>query len=549
MSKKAVAVLLVLIILFLTGCASGRGDNADYPSSSSDSEAYYKSDNDASGEISKKAEEAPWLPEVDSSYEIYNYDDEDYNIRENNNEKYTWINENREESTDFESMLTLSLKVDTASYSNIQRYINNRTLPPVDAVRVEEMINYFNYDAELTQKEGPFYTYSEVGPSPFDPEKLMVFLRVKTEDIKTSDLPPSHLVFLIDTSGSMASHDKLPLLKESLVMLVDSLEEKDIVSIVTYAGDARVVLTAESGSNKNSIIKAINRLSAGGSTAGSAGITTAYEIAARYFVKNGNNRVILATDGDFNVGISSIEELERFISKKRESGVNLSILGFGTGNIREDIMETLAKNGNGNYNYINEIKTAHKVLIEELGSNLYTVARDVKAQVEFNPENVKNYRLIGYENRLLDNSDFNDDRKDAGEIGAGSDVIIMFEIELNETPGGYKYSSGQSSPYNKSKYWNELFELRIRYKAINEDKSRLIVRTTTFNDVRSKNSPDYVFACAVASFGHILRDSTYSIYITPEDVLKMAESARGADVLGYRYEFINLVKEYVRITR
>ncbi|MCL2752451.1 MAG: DUF3520 domain-containing protein, partial [Firmicutes bacterium] len=361
----------------------------------------------------------------------------------------------------------------------------------------------------------------------------------------------SNLTFLIDTSGSMSSHDKLPLLKESFKLLVETLDEDDIVSIVTYAGTSKIELDGVSGADKRQITKAIDSLKAGGSTAGGKGIRTAYELAEKNFISGGNNRVILATDGDFNVGVSSNAELSRLIRDKRESGVYLSILGFGMGNIRDDLMETLSKDGNGNYSYINSLRTAQKVLVDELTGNLFTVADDVKAQVEFNPANVKSYRLIGYENRVMDDRDFADDTKDAGEIGADTDVIILFEIELHNSPGNpeMKY---QSNPPAKpadpgAPYANELFEVRIRYKDPGKSESKLIAFPVKFENVRVNGSTDLNFACSVAAFADMLRGSVYAEPLTAGKIISVAEGSLGADRGGYRADFLALVSMYRRL--
>ncbi len=465
-------------------------------------------------------------------------------------EGYLPIAEGGEKFTEDETLATFSLKVDTAAYTNVKRYIESGSLPPADAVRTEEMINYFSYDAAPIYKEGPFSFYTEVGPSPFDANKQIAFVRVMTDEVDKSELPASNLVFLIDTSGSMEAYDKLPLLKEAFGLLVETLDGDDRVSIVTYAGSSEVVISGVPGNDKSTILNAINRLTAGGSTAGADGINTAYALAEEYYLRGGNNRVILATDGDFNVGISSVSELEGFISEKRDSGMYLSVLGFGTGNLQDSTMETLAKNGNGNYSYIDSVDTAKKVLVDELGSNLFTVADDVKAQVEFNPANVKSYRLIGYENRMMDSQDFEDDQKDAGEIGAGTDVVVMFEIELQNSGGGgtLKYGPEAAAPQPASgKYGDELFEVRIRYKDPGASDSKEIDLPVTFERFLDKPSSDFGFACSVAGFGALLRGSEYAGDMTVSDMLVLAEDNLGRDEGGYRREHLRLLEEYERM--
>ena len=487
---------------------------------------------------------APTAPSSTESSSAADY----YPDSSSHGETYLVIDENLAKLTDIESTLTFSLKVDTAAYTNVARYLENGNLPPHDAVRTEELINYFSYDGDMQfLGNDPFAMYAEVGPSPFNVNRYMAFIRVKSEEIDRSNLPSSNLTFLIDTSGSMNSYDKLPLLKEAFALLVETLDEDDRISIVTYAGNSAVVLDGASGADKQQILSAINRLEASGSTAGANGIMTAYALAEKNYMQNGNNRVILATDGDFNVGTSSANELAKLVGEKRGNGVYMSILGFGTGNIRDDIMETLSKEGNGNYSYIYDLAGAKKVLVEELAANLFTVADDVKAQVEFNPQNVKSYRLIGYENRRLKNEDFEDDTKDAGEIGAGTDVIMMFELELYGTSpeSNKKYSSTNDVEPDFS---NELFELRLRFKNPGEDVSNLMIKPVYFDNIVQYGSTDYRFACSVAAFGHLLRDSEYAGSITIDDVMLIAADSLGDDSEGYRREYMKLLEQYRRIS-
>ena len=442
--------------------------------------------------------------------------------------EYLKINQNRVILAKEEPLTAFSLKVDTSSFSNVKRYIENGITPPVDAVKTEEFINYFSYEGETAPTESPFSIYTEIGDSPFDSHKKLAFIRVKTEDIKTEELPDSNLTFLIDTSGSMDSFDKLPLLKSAFGLLVQSLDENDKVSIVTYAGSSEIILDSVSGSDKETIMNAIETLTASGSTAGADGITTAYKLAEKNFKKGGNNRIILATDGDFNVGLSSLEDLEELITKKRDSGVYFSGLGFGMDNLQDDIMETLAKNGNGNYSYIDSLSTAKKVLVDEMGGNLFTVAEDVKAQIEFNPEAVKSYRLIGYENRKMTNEEFEDDKKDAGEIGAGTDVAILVELEL----------TGDKDDY---------FEVRIRYKDPGKSESKEIVEPIKAERLLSENTSDFKFASAVAMFGEILRDSAYINNANIDDVIKLAQNNLGQDRNGYRAQFLDELMKLKKI--
>lgn len=463
-------------------------------------------------------------------------------------EEYLPITENTVNEVNDNPLLTFSLKVDTASYRNVVRYLESGNLPPADAVRIEEMINYFNYDEPLEKNDSPFAIYSEIGPSPFDPNKDIAFVRVKSEDIDRSDLPKSNLTFLIDTSGSMNTYDKLPLLKSSFSLLVETLTEDDTVSIVTYAGNAGVVLNSVSGDQKDRILKAINDLEASGSTAGADGINTAYALAEKNFIAKANNRVILATDGDFNVGVSSVKELERLISDKRSSGIYLTILGFGTENLKDNKMETLAKNGNGNYSYIDSGASAKKVLVDELGSNLYTIADDVKAQIEFNPALIQSYRLIGYENRMLADKDFADDTKDAGEIGVGTDVVLMFEISRVGSTS-LKYQASSDTPRDPGEYADELFEVKIRYKDPGKSTSKLIVEPVKLDRYLSFNTSDFNFAVSIAAFGHLLKNSSYKGSITPEDIMATVKDSLGKDRGGYRREFITTLAQYILLAR
>ena len=521
--KKAMRflVLLLVTVLIFASCASSDTGPSNTQDANEVSGAAKPADDDGNGA-------SGWLEEP--SEERDGYGDRYIDL---SGEKYLTISENEVILTGDEPTLTFSLKVDTSAYTNVVRYIESGNTPPKDAVKIEEMLNYFNYEAEMEfDGDSPFAIYTEVGQSPFDSSKYMAMVRVKTKDIDRSDLPPSNLTFLIDTSGSMSSYDKLPLLMESFGLLVESLNEDDMVSIVTYAGSSGVLLDSVSGADRNRIMNAINSLSAGGSTAGAEGIQTAYALAEKNYVEGGNNRVILASDGDFNVGISDLDELEAFIGEKRDSGVYLSVLGFGTGNIRDDIMETLAKSGNGNYSYVNTLETANKILVEEMGSTLYTIAEDVKAQVEFDRDLVKGYRLIGYENRMLSNEDFEDDAVDAGEIGIGTDVVVLFEIE--------PYSNDAAGDHS-------LFEVRIRYKNPGENTSNLLARPVSYDQIKEDNSKDFIFACSVAVFGHVLRDSNYLGETTLDDALSLAKAGLGKDEAGYKLEYILLLTRYVEM--
>ncbi|MDR1542644.1 MAG: VWA domain-containing protein [Clostridiales bacterium] len=465
-----------------------------------------------------------------------------------NMEGYIPITENQWNTALGNPVMTFSLKVDSASYRNAARYLNSGILPPRDAVRIEEFINYFNYDTPLPETDSPFSIYTEIGPSIFGSGKRLAFVRVKSKSIDRSNLPKSNLTFLIDTSGSMDSYDKLPLLKTAFQMLVDTLTDDDVVSIATYAGSSSILLDSVPGGQGRRIMDAIQNLEASGSTAGADGINTAYELAEKNFLQNGNNRVILATDGDFNVGVSSLEELKALISAKRKTGVYLSVLGFGTGNLKDNVMETLAKNGNGNYGYIDNVSAAKKILVDELNTSLYAIAEDVKAQIEFNPALVESYKLIGYENSIIPNQDFDNDAKDAGEIGVGTDVVLMFEVQLKEgssdEQGVLKYQAATPTEQEDGDYSDELLEVRIRYKNPGESESKLIANPVSINAITDRNSTDFNFASAVAGFGSILAGSND---VSIEDVQRLAIDSMGEDKGGYRKEFADLTNKYKAI--
>lgn len=461
-----------------------------------------------------------------------------------NTENYSAIHENGFKNVAVNPLSTFSIDVDNASYSNVRRYLNSGNLPPVDAVRIEEMINYFSYEYPEPQGEHPFSVSTEVAVCPWNSNNYLIHIGLKGKSIDKTELPPSNLVFLLDVSGSMNSPAKLPLLKRAFKMLVNELRPNDRVAIVVYAGAAGKVLDSTPGNKKTKILDALEKLNAGGSTAGGAGIKLAYKIAEENFIEGGNNRIILATDGDFNVGVSSTSEMERLVEQKRENGVFISVLGFGSGNIKDDKMETIADKGNGNYAYIDNIQEARKVFVSEFGGTLFTIAKDLKFQLEFNPKQVKAYRLVGYENRLLNDEDFNDDKKDAGEIGAGHTVTALYEI----VPAGADAATPSVDPLkyqtNKTvsgKYNDELLTIKLRYKKPDENKSRLLELPVS-GKLNTKTSDDFRFSAAVASFGMLLRKSEFMGNTTIDSVVKLAEGAKGADTEGYRSEFIRLAK-------
>jgi Ca-activated chloride channel homolog len=471
----------------------------------------------------------------------------------NNTEGYTAIDENPFLRPASNPLSTFSIDVDTASYSNVRRMITEGTKPPKDAVRLEEFINYFPYNYAKPQGDQPFSVNTGVTAAPWNPQHKLVRIGLQGQQLATP--PPSNLVFLLDVSGSMGQPNKLPLLKQSVCLLVQQLSAQDKVSIVVYAGNSGLVLPPTAGDQKQKIMAAIDQLEAGGSTAGGEGIELAYKQAQTAFIKGGNNRVILATDGDFNVGPSSDAELVRMIEQKRDQGVFLTVLGFGTGNYKDSKMEQLADKGNGNYAYIDTIGEAKKVLGEDLRGTLFTIAKDVKIQVEFNPAKVQAYRLIGYENRALRDQDFNDDRKDAGEIGAGHRVTALYEILPTGVTSDVKIPSIDPLKYQKvdpaapfkpaSNGSDELMQVKLRYKAPDGDTSKLI--TQPILDRVSDADPDTQFASSVALFGMILRDSEYKGKAGIPDVLRLAAAGQADDRNGYRSEFMRIVKQYDRL--
>lgn len=465
-----------------------------------------------------------------------------------NTEEYNSISENGIKSVTANPLSTFSIDVDTASYSNARRMIEYGADVDPDAVRIEEFINYFGYDYPEPSTDDPFSVTTGLSDCPWNDEAKLLLVGLKAEDIDISKREPLNLVFLIDVSGSMFSEDKLPLVQKSFTMLTENLNEDDRISIVTYAGEDKVVLKGTSGADKEKIIEAINGLEASGSTYGEAGINRAYELAEKYYIKGGNNRVILATDGDLNVGLSTEEELTGLIEEKRESGVFLSVLGFGTGNFKDARMEALADKGNGNYAYIDSELEAKKVLVEEMAGTLYTVAKDVKIQIEFNPANVSGYRLVGYENRALADRDFADDTKDAGEIGAGHTVTALYELILNDGSAydpdlKYQPDNGETMPvsFNNSEYSDELLTVSLRYKQPDGDKSKLLSVPVTKDAYSKKMSADMTFAAAAAEFGMVLKNSPYKGTADCGQILEMLDEYdyRGDE---YKTEFIYLVR-------
>ncbi len=508
---------------------------------------------------------------------------------EPNTESYAGFSENGYRDPLREPYSTFSIDVDNASYSNVRRFINLGQEVPADAVRIEEMINYFRYDYPKPVGEHPFSVYTEAGICPWNSNHYLLHVGLRGKDIDRKEMPPSNLVFLIDVSGSMNYPNKLPLLKSAFGMLVNELREEDRVAMVVYAGAAGVVLESTPGNRKEAIMQALDNLQAGGSTAGGAGLMLAYKIAEKNFIKGGNNRIILATDGDFNVGVSDNKSMEKLVEEKRGLGIYMTVLGFGMGNIKDDKMEIIADKGNGNYAYIDNIQEARRVLVQEFGGTLFTIAEDVKFQIEFNPAYVKAYRLVGYENRLLADQDFNDDTKDAGEMGAGHTVTALYEI----IPAGsdeagfptvdplrYQGSRGGDKPADNDLYYNrvpvakdsrtggdadanapgsmesgrnrnarlneaprELCNIKLRYKDPDALTSKLFSKTVGTDIKKAGETTDrFRFSAAVAEFGMILRNSKYRGNATTADVISLASGARGTDPDGYRAEFIRLVQ-------
>ena len=460
-----------------------------------------------------------------------------------NTEEYKRLQDNNFQEVRTSPLSTFSIDVDTASYSNIRRFLNSGGLPPIDAVRTEELLNYFTYDYPQPTGEHPVAVTTEIGDSPWNPERKLLLLGLQGKNIATENLPPSNLVFLIDVSGSMWSPNKLPLLKTAFKMLAQQLRPQDRVAIVVYAGAAGLVLDSTPGSEKGKIIAKIDSLQAGGSTAGGAGIKLAYKVAKEHFLEGGNNRVILATDGDFNVGASSEGELSRLIEGYRDDGIFLSVLGFGMGNIKDNKMEMLADRGNGNYAYIDNALEAKKVLVSQMAGTLHTIAKDVKIQVEFNPAKVKAYRLIGYENRALADRDFNDDRKDAGDMGAGHSVTALYEIIPAEDKNFVSSVDPLVFQQTKSVPSNDWLQIKVRYKQPQSNDS--VLMTTRVPDVSATStlsSENFRFAAAVAEYGMLLRNSEFKGQSSYLQALTLARGARGVDEQGYRAEFIKLLE-------
>jgi Ca-activated chloride channel family protein len=465
-----------------------------------------------------------------------------------NTENYAHLDQNAIKRVSKNPVSTFSIDVDTGSYSNVRRFIKSGSLPGRDVVRVEELVNYFSYHYPLPDDNKPFRVTTEIAPTPWNNNSYLLHVGIKGLDISKHKLPASNLVFLVDVSGSMHSKNKLDLLKTSLKLLTKQLRAQDKISLVVYAGASGVVLEPTDGNKTAIISRALDNLAAGGSTNGAAGIKLAYSIAEQAFIKGGINRIILATDGDFNVGTVNFEALTQLVEEKRKSGISLTTLGFGSGNYNDYLMEQLADKGNGNYQYIDTLNEAQKVLVDEMSSTLQTIAKDVKIQIEFNKNSVAEYRLIGYENRLLKREDFNNDKVDAGDIGAGHTVTALYEISLKGSKGqsvdDLRYKSTNESILQKNQLNGELAFLKIRYKAPDQDTSQLLSYPLRANSIItdvSKTSDRFRFSAAVAAFGQILKGGIYTKNYSYTDILDLARNSRGNDVFGYRGEFIQLV--------
>ncbi len=552
MKKRTIALILSLVLaLGLTGCAKGDSKADRGYTSEATTNNTYKSNNYATSDVATESEEYRYFePAVTASVESYDANGGSYQDQlkadiDWNTEEYKHINENGWKAVNVSPFSTFAADVDTASYANLRRMINYGQRIPEDAVRIEELVNYFKYDYKAPSNDEPFSITTEMAPCPWNDKTQLLMVGIKAKDIDMSQRKPSNLVFLVDVSGSMAGDDRLGLVQKSFKMLTEELNQDDRISLVTYASGNKVVFEGLSGANKTEIRDYVENLFAGGGTNGSAGIQTAYEIAEKYFIEGGNNRIILATDGDLNIGITDEGSLTRLVQEKAKSGVFLSVLGFGWGNISDSRMEALADNGNGNYNYIDSMNEAKKVLIDEMGGTLFTVAKDVKIQLEFNPAEIKGYRLIGYENRTMAAEDFNDDKKDGGEIGAGHTVTALYEVALKD--------SEQEIPEVESKYTaktsddtdstsSEYLTVNIRYKEPDGDTSSLITRpvdSLSYTDTMSENLS---WAAGVAQAGMLIRKSEYAGTSTLEDVISRLSGLNSTKEDEYRKEFCEMLE-------
>jgi len=524
-NRRVAFLCLVFVVMQLFACSGGKEQQQDM-SAKSAQEEYFEAPSAVADEM------APPPPDGDTKE------------KEMNTEAYDKITENQFLGVIENPVSTFSIDVDKASYSNMRRFLNQNQMPPLDAVRIEELINYFDYSYPQPTDEHPFSINLEMAKCPWNEAHTLISIGLKGKETEVKQIPPANLVFLLDVSGSMDSPEKLPLLKQALKVLLEQLRPTDRVAIVVYAGAAGLVLPSTPCDDKEKIIDAFDDLQAGGSTAGGEGIELAYKVAKENFIQGGNNRVIIATDGDFNVGASSDAEMERLIEVKRQGGIFLSVLGFGMGNYKDSKMEKLSAAGNGNYAYIDNLLEAKKVLGYEMWRTLYAIAKDVKIQIEFNPSQVKAYRLIGYENRMLRREDFNDDKKDAGDIGAGHTVTALYEIipaNSKEEVPGVDPLEYQKSNVVKS---DNLMTVKLRYKQPDADVSKLIERRVKQNDIFTGTpSENFIFSSAVAEFGLLLRGSQFKANANYKHVFAMAKQAKGEDKFGIRSEFLQLIEK------
>ena len=545
--SSMVLVLAAASLFFTAGCGAGRSGGLAKPEGR---EKSFPAESKKEMYSSAKIEGAAGMSDFELSGPAV-YDEAPV---EHNTEEYNVINENEYKSVAENPLSTFSIDVDTASYANLRRYLNGSELPPKDAVRIEEMINYFDYDYPQPKDEHPFSITTEMSKAPWNSENRLIHIGIQGKSLDYENLKPCNLVFLIDSSGSMSDQNKLPLLKQSLKLLLGELNKRDRIAIVTYAGSAGLVLQSTPASKKDTILAAFDTINSGGSTAGGEGIELAYKIAKQNLIKDGNNRVILCTDGDFNVGASSTSDMVHMIEEKRKDDIYITICGFGMGNYKDGRMEQISDAGNGNYFYIDSIKEAEKVFIKQMRANMFTIAKDVKIQIEFNPLKVKAYRLVGYENRMLAREDFDNDKKDAGELGAGHTVTALYEIvpagsgQKINTSGKLKYQETKIT--SEAAAGNEIMTLKMRYKPIKEDDSKLIVKTVLDTNTDLKQTSDnFRFSAAVAGFGMIIRDSKFKNSLTAADVIKLAKGSKGKDDEGYRSEFITLVEKYALLKK
>ena len=539
--KMCYMVILLFIVPLMSGCGKSKCKNNDAVLTSNTSANYSFSMSDGESKNDTSDTTGGSQPEevVTSEQEIMSQKDSSNQLN-SNTEEYSTIVENGFLETKTSPLSTFSADVDTASYANVRRMILSGWEIDPGAVRIEEFINYFSYDYETPANNQPFSVAKEMIDTPWNSESKLLSIGIKTEDIDLSNLPNSNLVFLLDVSGSMDEENKLPLMVKAFQLLADQLDENDRISIVTYAGSDQILLDGSRGDKKKLIVDTLDELSASGSTNGSQGIVTAYQLAEKYFIKGGNNRVILATDGDLNVGLTSESQLQKLIEEKRETGIFLSVLGFGTGNIKDNKMETLADYGNGNYSYIDSMLEAKKVLVEEMGGTLFTVAKDVKFQIEFNPAIVSEYRLIGYENRILTAQDFEDDTKDAGELGSGHCVTALYELKLTgEKDTAMDNLKYQNITLTDSKEWATV---KIRYKAPDSDSSELYSQTISDSDYTDHPSDNISFASCVAQFGMLLRESSYSGSASYSSILEQLNEITTVSTDEYKSEFRYLVE-------